>query len=49
MAAMGFMVAEGRIAEIDAIADPEPVRRIATAFLTNRLSCGHSGGKWCRK
>jgi RNA polymerase sigma factor (sigma-70 family) len=30
---MGFTVAEGRIAEIDAIADPERVRRIAAAVL----------------
>jgi RNA polymerase sigma-70 factor (ECF subfamily) len=30
---MGFTVADGRIAEIDAIADPERVRRIAAAAL----------------
>ena len=30
---MGFTVADGRIAEIDAIADPERVRRIAAAVL----------------
>jgi hypothetical protein len=30
---MGFTVAEGRIVEIDAIADPERVRRIAAAVL----------------
>jgi RNA polymerase sigma-70 factor (ECF subfamily) len=32
-AVMGFIVAEGRIMEIDAIADPERVRRIAGAVL----------------
>ena len=32
-AAMGFTVAEGKIVEIDAIADPERVRRIAAAVL----------------
>jgi RNA polymerase sigma factor (sigma-70 family) len=32
-AAMGFTVVEGRIVEIDAIADPERVRRIAAAVL----------------
>jgi RNA polymerase sigma factor (sigma-70 family) len=32
-AVMGFTVAEGRIVEIDAIADPERVRRIAAAVL----------------
>jgi hypothetical protein len=32
---MGFTVAEGRIVEIDAIADPERVRRIAAAVLTD--------------
>jgi len=30
---MGFTVADGKIAEIDAIADPERVRRIAAAAL----------------
>ncbi len=30
---MGFIVAEGRIVEIDAIADPQRVRRIAALFL----------------
>ena len=34
-AVMGFTVAEGRIVEIDAIADPERVRRIAAAVLSN--------------
>jgi hypothetical protein len=29
MTVMGFTVAEGKIVEIDAIADPERVRRIA--------------------
>ena len=33
IAAMGFTVAEGRIVEIDAIADPERVRTIAAAVL----------------
>jgi RNA polymerase sigma-70 factor, ECF subfamily len=33
-AVMGFTVAEGRIVEIDAIADPERVSRIAAAVLT---------------
>ena len=32
-AVMGFTVAEGRIVEIDAIADPERVRRVAAAVL----------------
>jgi RNA polymerase sigma-70 factor (ECF subfamily) len=32
-AVMGFTVADGKIAEIDAIADPERVRRIAAAVL----------------
>jgi RNA polymerase sigma factor (sigma-70 family) len=32
---MGFTVADGRIAEIDAIADPERVRRIAAAALND--------------
>jgi RNA polymerase sigma factor (sigma-70 family) len=32
-AVMGFTVTEGKIVEIDAIADPERVRRIATAIL----------------
>jgi RNA polymerase sigma factor (sigma-70 family) len=35
MTVMGFTVAEGRIAEIDAIADPERVRRIAAAVLAD--------------
>jgi RNA polymerase sigma-70 factor, ECF subfamily len=34
MTVMGFTVAEGKIAEIDAIADPERVRRIAVAVLS---------------
>jgi RNA polymerase sigma factor (sigma-70 family) len=33
-AVMGFTVAEGKIVEIDTIADPERVRRIAAAVLT---------------
>ena len=33
-AVMGFIVAEGKIVEIDAIADPERVRRIAAAVLS---------------
>jgi RNA polymerase sigma factor (sigma-70 family) len=32
---MGFIVADGKIAEINAIADPERVPRIAAAFLTD--------------
>ena len=32
-AVMGFIVAEGKIVEIDAIADPERVRRLAAAVL----------------
>jgi ketosteroid isomerase-like protein len=32
---MGFTVADGKIAEIDAIADPERVRRIAAAALND--------------
>ena len=35
MTVMGFTVAEGKIAEIDAIADPERVRRIAAAVLSD--------------
>jgi RNA polymerase sigma factor (sigma-70 family) len=35
-AVMGFTVAEGRIVEIDAIADPDRVRRIAAAVLDHR-------------
>jgi RNA polymerase sigma factor (sigma-70 family) len=35
-AVMGFTVAQGRIIEIDAIADPERVRRIAAAVLTDK-------------
>jgi hypothetical protein len=31
---MGFTVAEGKIVEIDAIADPERVRRITATVLT---------------
>jgi hypothetical protein len=31
---MGFTVVDGRIVEIDTIADPERVRRIAAAILT---------------
>src|SRR6266516_3109000 len=34
-AVMGFTVAEGKIVEIDAIADPERVRRIAAAVLND--------------
>jgi RNA polymerase sigma factor (sigma-70 family) len=34
MTVMGFTVAEGKIIEIDAIADPERVRRIAAVVLT---------------
>ncbi len=32
---VGFIVAEGKIVEIDAIADPERVRRIAAAVLSD--------------
>jgi hypothetical protein len=32
---MGFIIAEGRIAEIDAIADPERVRRLTAAVLAD--------------
>jgi hypothetical protein len=32
---MGFIVADGEIVEIDAIADPERVRRIAAAVVTD--------------
>jgi hypothetical protein len=35
IAVMGFTVAEGKIIEIDAIADPERVRRIAAAVLSD--------------
>lgn len=34
MTVMSFIVAEGKIVEIDSIADPERVRRIAPAVLT---------------
>ena len=34
-AVMGFIVAEGKIVEIDVIADPERVRRVAAAVLTD--------------
>jgi RNA polymerase sigma-70 factor (ECF subfamily) len=34
-AVMGFTVTEGRIVEIDAIADPERVRRVAAAVLSD--------------
>jgi hypothetical protein len=34
-AVMGFSVAEGKIVELDAIADPERIRKIAAAVLTN--------------
>jgi RNA polymerase sigma-70 factor (ECF subfamily) len=34
MTVMGFTIAEGKIVEIDAIADPERVSRIAAAVLT---------------
>lgn len=34
MTVMSFTVVEGKIVEIDAIADPERVRRIAAAVLT---------------
>jgi RNA polymerase sigma-70 factor (ECF subfamily) len=33
---MGFTIAEGKIVEIDSIADPERVRRFATAFVPNQ-------------
>jgi RNA polymerase sigma factor (sigma-70 family) len=36
LAVLGFTVAEGRILEIDAIADPDRVRRIAAAVLGER-------------
>ena len=36
IALMGFTVVGGRIVEIDAIADPERVRKIATAVLTDK-------------
>ena len=32
---MGFTVAEGKIVEIDAIADPDRVQRIAAAVLSD--------------
>jgi RNA polymerase sigma-70 factor (ECF subfamily) len=41
-AVMGFTVAEGKIVEIDAIADPERVRRIAAAVLTDEQAYGRS-------
>jgi RNA polymerase sigma-70 factor, ECF subfamily len=37
-AVLGFTVAEGKILEIDAIADPERVQRIATAVLRDKLA-----------
>ncbi len=36
MTVMGFIVADGRIVEIDAIADPERVRRIAATVVGDR-------------
>jgi hypothetical protein len=39
---MGFAVVDGRIVEIDAIADPERVGRIATAGLGDQQSRGRS-------
>jgi hypothetical protein len=49
---MSFTVADGKIAEIDTIADPERVRRIAAAVLTaetatagRRTSEGANGGR----
>ncbi|HEV8570263.1 MAG TPA: RNA polymerase sigma factor SigJ [Actinoplanes sp.] len=51
-AVMSFTVADGKIAEIDTIADPERVRRIAAAVLTaetatagRRTSEGANGGR----
>jgi RNA polymerase sigma-70 factor (ECF subfamily) len=38
---MGFTVADGRIAEIDAIADPDRVRKIAAAALDDESPHGH--------
>jgi hypothetical protein len=35
---MAFTVAEGKIVEIDVIADPERVRRVAAAVLTDEQS-----------
>jgi len=35
MTVMGFTIAQGKIVEIDAIADPERVRRIAAALLAD--------------
>jgi hypothetical protein len=35
LAVMGFNVANGKIVEIDAIADPERVRRIAAAVVAD--------------
>lgn len=35
-AVMGFTVAKGKIVEIDTIADPERVRRIAAAVLADQ-------------
>jgi hypothetical protein len=45
-AVMGFIVADGKILEIDAIADPERVRRTAAAVLTDEQAStwrGHLG------
>jgi hypothetical protein len=47
MTVMGFVVAEGRIAEIDAIADPERVQRVAASVLSDdenqRTRCAGAG------
>src|SRR5579859_311036 len=43
MTVMSFTVAEGKIVEIDAIADPERVRRIAAAVLTAEEPSGQPG------
>jgi len=45
MTVMGFTVAEGKIAAIDAIADPERVLRIAAGVLTNEEPSGQPGGQ----
>jgi RNA polymerase sigma-70 factor (ECF subfamily) len=41
---MGFTIADGRIAEIDAVADPDRVARIAAAVLDDELPHGQREG-----
>jgi hypothetical protein len=42
---MGFTVADGRIAEIDAVADPKRLQRIAAACWEDQPSAGMGGAQ----